>query len=144
MDPIPTSDGNLITVMRHIYNPVYGGDVVKINSQYFYAVGKPIDALFDGEAEQSMTASLVDFYPNQVSPGGWYSAAFPYRDGSSRLLASWAQCLVHAGETDSVCEGSSTSDSLRAPQYGIWTIDPVEKTRLPVVKGRVSRSTPIS
>ncbi|MEN8106522.1 MAG: hypothetical protein ABFS22_00785 [Pseudomonadota bacterium] len=135
MDPIPMRDGNLITIMRHIYNPVYGGDVVKINSQNFYAVGKPIDDSVSGEAEQSMTPGLVNFYPDQVSPSGWYSAVFPYRDGSGRLLASWAQCLTQSGEISAVCEGFSTTDALRAPQYGIWTIDPHENTRLPVVKG---------
>jgi hypothetical protein len=135
MDPIPMSDGNLITIMRHIYNPVYGGDVVRINSKNFYAVGKPVDEFVSGEAEQSMTPGLINFYPHQVSPAGWYSAVFPYRDGSGRLLASWAQCLVHSGEVSTVCEGSSTTDDLRSPQYGIWSVNPAEMTRLPVVKG---------
>lgn len=135
MDPIPTEDGNLITIMRHIYNPIYGGDVVKINSQNFYAVGKPVDDSVSGEAEQSMTPGLVNFFPSQVSPTGWYSAVFPYRDGSRRLLAGWAQCIVNAGEVSAVCEGSSTTTDLQSPQYGIWVIDPSENTRLPVVKG---------
>jgi hypothetical protein len=135
MDPIPMPDGNLVTIMRHIYNPVYGGDVVKLNSKNFYAVGKPIDASVSGEAEQSMTPGLVDFYPSQVSPAGWYGAVFPYRDGSGRLLASWAQCLVHSGDVDAVCQGSSISNDLLAPQYGIWSVDPSTNTRLPVVKG---------
>ena len=135
MDPIPMPDGNLITIMRHIYNPVYGGDVVKLNSKNFYAVGKPISASVTGEAEESMTPGLVDFYPNQVSPGGWYGAVFPYRDGSGRLLASWAQCLVHSGDVDAVCQGSSISNDLLEPQYGIWSVDPADNTRLPVVKG---------
>jgi len=133
MDPIPLADGNLVTIMRHIYNPNYGGDVVKINSQKFYAVGKPVDELASGEAEQSMTPGLVNFYPSQVSPAGWYSAVFPYRDGSGRLLASWAQCLVSAGDVSGVCKGSSTSTDLLAPQFGIWSVDPDTNTRLPVV-----------
>ena len=135
MDPIPLPDGNLITIMRHIYNPVYGGDVVKLNSKNFYAVGKPIYDSVSGEAEESMTPGLVDFYPSQVSPAGWYSAVFPYRDGSGRLLASWAQCLVQSGDVDAVCKGSSISEDLLAPQYGIWSVDPHDNTRLPVVKG---------
>ncbi|MEJ2393734.1 MAG: hypothetical protein P8Z77_02960 [Candidatus Thiodiazotropha sp.] len=136
MDPIPTDDGNLITIMRHIYNPFYGGDVVKINSKNFYAVGQPVDEAVVGVAEQSMTPGLVNFYPNQVSPTGWYSAVFPYRDGSSRLLGSWASCLVVAGQVNEACEGSSTTTDLVSPQYGIWAIDPTYNTRLPVVKGQ--------
>ncbi len=134
MDPIPMNDGNLITIMRHIYNPVYGGDVVKINSNNFYAVGKPVDDTITGEAEQSMTPGLVNFYPAQVSPNGWYSAVFPYRDDSGRLLAGWAHCLINSGDVSSVCTGSSTTEELSAPQYGIWTIDPAQNTRLPVVQ----------
>ncbi|HYQ73266.1 MAG TPA: hypothetical protein VET88_15250 [Gammaproteobacteria bacterium] len=134
MDPIPLPDGNLATIMRHIYNPVYGGDVVKINSQNFYAVGKPISQVFTGEAEESMSPGLVNFYPSQVSPAGWYSAVFPYRDGSGRLLASWAQCLIVVGDVNDVCSGSSTTSDLLAPQYGIWSVDPNNNTRLPVVK----------
>ncbi len=136
MDPIPMPDGNLITIMRHIYNPIYGGDVVKINSKNFYAVGQPIDESVTGEAEQSMTPGLVNFYPSQVSPAGWYGAVYPYRDGSDRLLASWAQCLVQSGDVDAACEGSSVSEDLLTPQYGIWSVDPHDNTRLPVVKGR--------
>jgi len=133
MDPIPLPDGNLTTIMRHIYNPVYGGDVVMINSQNFYAVGKPISQSSTGVAEQSMTPGQVNFYPYQVSPNGWYSAVFPYRDGSGRLLASWAQCLISSGEVSDVCTGSSTTSNLLAPQYGIWSIDPASNTRLPVI-----------
>mgnify|MGYP001824668789 FL=1 len=135
IDPIPMQDGNLITIMRHIYNPVYGGDVVRINSRNFYAVDKPAGGQANGEAEESMTPGLVNFYPNQVSPAGWYGAVFPYRDESDRLLASWAQCLVKSVEVSAVCEGASTSDDLHLPQYGIWTIDLNKGTRLPVVKG---------
>jgi len=134
IDPIPMRDGNLVTIMRHIFNPVYGGDVVKVNTQSFYAVGQPIDDTVTGEAEQSMTPGLVNFYPNQVSPAGWYSAVFPYRDGSGRLLASWAQCLVGTGEISAACDGSSITTDLRPPQYGIWVIDPNDNTRLPVVQ----------
>lgn len=135
MDPIPLDDGNLLTVMRHIYNPVYGGDLVKINSQNFFAVGQPVTEGITGEAEQSMTPGLVNFYPNQVSPAGWYSAVAPYNDGSARLLASWAQCLTSSDAITAACEGSSTVSNLSAPQYGIWMVDPQDNTRLPVVRG---------
>lgn len=135
MDPIPLDDGNLLTTMRHIYNPIYGGDVVKINSKNFFAVGKPVDESVIGEAEESMTPGLVNFYPNQVSPNGWYSAVAPYNDGSARLLASWAQCLTTDGTTSTPCEGSATTENLGEPRYGIWMVDPIENTRLPVVQG---------
>ncbi|MBW4934471.1 hypothetical protein [Marinobacter sp. F4206] len=135
MDPIPLDDGNLLTIMRHVFNPIYGGDVVVVNSQNFFAVGKPVDESVIGEAEESMTPGLVNFYPNQVSPAGWYSAVAPYGDGSGRLLASWAQCLTSDAQITGVCEGSSTVDNLSDPQYGIWMVDPQQNTRLPVVQG---------
>lgn len=135
MDPIPLDDGNLLTTMRHIYNPIYGGDVVKINSKLFFAVDQPVDESVIGEAEESMTPGLVNFYPRQVSPNGWYSAVAPYNDGSGRLLASWAQCLTSDGDTSLPCEGSATTQDLGEPQYGIWMVDPQQNTRLPVVRG---------
>lgn len=135
MDPIPLKNGNLVTIMRHIYNPVYGGDVVKINSSRFYAVGKPVSDDISGTAEQSMTPGLVNFYPSQVSPTGWYSSVAPYRDGSGRLLAAWAQCLLDLGEVVDVCQGSSTTNELAKPRFGIWAVDPSNNTRLPVVQG---------
>ncbi|MBE0486577.1 MAG: PD40 domain-containing protein, partial [Marinobacter sp.] len=135
MAPIPLYDGNLLTVMRHIYNPVYGGDVVKINSQNFFAVGKPVADSIVGDAEESMTPGLVNFYPNQVSPSGWYSAVSPYNDGSGRLLTSWAPCLTQSGSVSSPCQGWATVDNLGEPRYGIWMVDPASHTRLPVVQG---------
>lgn len=135
MDPIPLPDGNLVTIMRHIYNPIYGGDVVKVNSSNFFAVDYPVAETVVGEAEESMTPGLVNFYPSQVSPSGWYSAVAPYGDGSGRILASWAQCLTVAGEVYDACEGASTVDNLGAPQYGVWMMDPSNNTRLPVVRG---------
>ncbi|MCR8916189.1 PD40 domain-containing protein [Marinobacter panjinensis] len=134
MDPIPLDDGNLLTIMRHVYNPIYGGDVVTINSQNFFAVDVPISDDAIGEAEESMTPGLVNFYPNQVSPSGWYSSVAPYGDGSGRLLAGWSQCLTESEGITGVCEGSSTIDNLSAPQYGIWMLDPSQNTRLPVVR----------
>ncbi|MDX1693291.1 MAG: hypothetical protein R3208_05980, partial [Ketobacteraceae bacterium] len=136
IDPQPSPDGNIYSVMRHIYNPVYGGDIVKINTKDFYAVGKPIKEGTVGSAEESMTPGLVNFYPSQVSPAGWYSAFAPYEDGTNRILVSWAQCNVFDGERHSACEGASVSEDLSASQYGVWAVDVNEGTRLPVVRGR--------
>ncbi|OZG74372.1 hypothetical protein BTA51_05000 [Hahella sp. CCB-MM4] len=136
MDPIPLPDGNLITIMRHIYNPIYGGDVVKINSKNFYAVDRPVDDSITGEAEESMTPGLVNFYPNQVSPNGWYSGVAPYNDGTGRLLAGWAQCLVKVDGLTTPCQGYASEENISDPQYGIWAVDPGSNTRLPVVKGQ--------
>lgn len=136
IDPMPAPDGNVFSIMRHIHNPVYGGDAVQINTSSFYAVGKPIDEGVTGEAEESITPGLVNFYPAQVSPAGWYSAIALYEDDTQRMLASWAQCTVFDGERHGPCEGYSVSEDLASSQYGIWSVDPREGTRLPVVKGR--------
>lgn len=136
IDPYPAPDGNIYTVMRHIFNPVYGGDIVKINTKNFYAVGKPVSEDITGVAEVSLTPGLVNFYPNQVSPAGWYSSFASYNDKTDRVLVSWAQCNTFDGERHSACSGSSISENLSASQYGIWAVDLDKGTRLPVVKGR--------
>jgi len=136
VDPMPAPDGNVYTIMRHIYNPNYGGDIVKVNTTRFYAEGHPIEDAEEGVAEESMSPGLVNFYPNQVSPAGWYSAVASYDDGSGRLLASWASCLTVEGERHASCEGTAVSDSLSDPRFGIWAIDPSNNTFLPVVQGR--------
>ena len=136
IDPMPAPDGNIFSIMRHNYNPVYGGDIVKINTTRFFAVNQPIEDTETGVAEESMSPGLVNFYPNQVSPAGWYSSIASYDDGSGRLLASWASCLTDDGERNYACEGSSVSENLAAPRYGIWAIDPTNNTFLPVIQGR--------
>lgn len=135
MDPIPLDDGNLMSIKRYIFNPFYGGDVIKVNSKDFYAVDRPLDASVTGVAESSMTPGDVSYYPTQSSPAGWYSAVAPYHDGSNRLLAAWSPCLAGNGDgTAEHCASLATNMDLVDPLYGIWVVDPNENTRLPVVR----------
>lgn len=125
---IQLENGSLATLLRHQYNSFMGGNVLKLDSPQQPST----ERIFGNFAPQDLVADNVDLYPNQRSLDGWYSAAWPYRDGTGRMLVSWAQCAVVTDGVSSFCRtGDSRGDT--QSQYGIWVYDPSTDSRLPIV-----------
>lgn len=125
---IQLEDGKLATLLRHQYNSFMGGNVVELDSPQQPST----DRIFGNFAPTDLVADAVDLYPNQRSIDGWYSAAWPYRDGTGRMLVSWSQCSAVSNGVSSFCSAGNTSGDTQS-QYGIWVYDPSTDSRLPIV-----------
>ena len=125
---IQLENGKLATLLRHQYNSVMGGNVLRLDSPQ-----QPnTDRIFGNFAPVDLVADNVDLYPNQRSLDGWYSAAWPYRDGTGRVLVSWSQCAAVTNGVSSFCRAGDSSGDIQS-QYGIWVYDPNTDSRLPIV-----------
>ncbi|TQV82812.1 PKD domain-containing protein [Aliikangiella coralliicola] len=122
-------NGSLMTLIRHQYNSVLGGGVYEL----LPVQGEQNDNIFSEFSPRSLTSKNVDLYPEQLSLAGWFSTFWPYRDDSSRLLVSWAQCSIIDQGINRFCSASDSGAELDV-QYGIWVYNPSDDSRLPVVR----------
>lgn len=121
--------GNLFSLLRHQYNPVQGGALLEL---------PPVNqvksnSVFAQLSPQFVSTESSDLYPEQLSENGWFSSFWPYRDGTSRLLVSWAQCTLTSNGVTSFCDSANNEGDLTA-RYGIWALDPVSNTKSPIVR----------
>lgn len=124
-------DGRLLTLLRDPAHPLGGGDIAALSatiSSRSISSGSPSAILEPG----SYTGGQVVTAPEQISRGGWYSTFWPYRDGSSRMLVSWTQCLAQQGSLTIPCSDTDSAGNVTS-RYGVWTYDPSTRTRQPVV-----------
>jgi fibro-slime domain-containing protein len=128
---VQTENGQLVAVVKHAYNQFLGGNVLELESP----AAATDDKVFGNIAPNEFIAKDVDLYPSQRSVSGWYSAVWPYRDGSDRLLVSWSQCSAEKNGVNSFCK-SNTQEGEVNGQYGIWVVDQNTDSRLPVVRAR--------
>lgn len=128
---IQVEDGKLVTLLQHQYNSFMGGNVLQLQSPQAPASGK----VFGNFSPSTLMADKVDLYPNQASVNGWYSAVWPYRDGTGRMLVSWSQCAAVDGGVSSFCTDGENEGDVTS-QYGIWVVDLNKASRLPVVNAK--------
>ncbi|MBX2807567.1 MAG: fibro-slime domain-containing protein [Cellvibrionaceae bacterium] len=129
---VQAENGRLVALLKHKFSPSMGGDLIELQSPH-----SPKERIFGNVAPASLVAGGVGHYPKQLSKNGWYSALWPYRDGTSRLLVSWSQCLTHSNGVNDFCENAVDGDAM-ANQYGIWVYEPGSrageiKSRLPII-----------
>lgn len=139
MDPIETQNGNLVTIVKHLYNPMSGGDMIEIDTENFQRDGLSQEStleLYNGGVERSISPGSVQLYPGQISPAGWYSAIWPYDDDTGRLLTSWSQCVGTVDDDHVRCTEDEARELSVQPRYGIWAVNPDDQTRLPVLRPR--------
>jgi fibro-slime domain-containing protein len=128
---VQSENGQLVAVVKHAYNQFLGGNVLELN-----APDKATDdKVFGNISPEAVIGKDVDLYPSQRSVSGWYSAVWPYRDGSNRLLVSWSQCAAENNGVSSFCQSNTEKGEVNG-QYGIWVVDQKTDSRLPVVRAR--------
>ncbi len=139
LDPRPAATtGRLLARVQPFTAPDLGGDLLEIDVANYVEITQPTlpnAGVLAGPAQLPATVNVVNT-DDGPSPGGRYSAAYPLRDGTGRLLVSWSQCRLVEGTLIVPC----TEDRLArpdavtaAPLYGIWMYDPNQRTQLPVV-----------
>ena len=72
-----------------------GGNLLAVDSNTYVENTQPTAANqgLAGPAQRAATDSDVHT-DGTPSPGGLYSAAYPLRDGTDRLLVSWTSCRI--------------------------------------------------
>ncbi|MBB3060596.1 PD40 domain-containing protein [Microbulbifer rhizosphaerae] len=142
--PREMPDGRLLVTLRAPEGLTFGGDLVAIDSvEYTEAYSQP-----EGEGElQGQTSIAVEqvITDGSLSPHGLFASAWPFHDGTSRLLVSWSECRVLVEEDDDEEEETllprpcteewlDTGEPVPAdPIYGLWIYDYQEGTQRPIV-----------
>lgn len=135
--PREMPDGRLLITLRAPEGIGYGGDLVAIDSaNHTEAYSEP-----EGEGQLVGHASIsVDevITNGELSPHGLFASAWPFHDGTSRLLVSWSECRVLEVETElprpCTDEWLEQEEVVPAdPLYGLWIYDYIEGTQLPIV-----------
>lgn len=134
--PSFTPDGELFVLARPFSTSRYGGDFITIDVDNYIDNTQPVPlSNGSGPAQASITHSSVETDTN-LSPGGYYAAYFALRDGTDRVLTSWSQCLVRIGANTLPCSDDNLNDPQARtvdPSYGIWVMNPVENTQIPIM-----------
>jgi hypothetical protein len=137
-DPRATGPGRVVALAQPFEAPDLGAQVVEIDVGNYVENTQPTlpnRGVLSGPAQVPATVNVVSTLEGP-SPGGRYSAAFPLRDGTGRLLVTWTQCRLLEGPRVVPC----TEDRLAAgnavtapPLYGVWIYDGAKRTQLPIV-----------
>jgi hypothetical protein len=135
--PRELPNGRLLVGIRPFTGTFGGMDLVVIDTPNYVENDQPTwDNLgANGPAQRSATPHSITT-DSAVSPGGFFSSAFPLWDGADRLLVSWSLCRLQEGSDIVPC----TADRLAAdpvaapPLYGIYIYDVEEGTQLPIVR----------
>ena len=137
--PRELPDGRIMVNLHPRETDFYGGDIVAIDVANFVAntEGTYENRGAAGPAQQSLLTDKVDSSGANPSIGGYYYSAYPYYDGTGRLLISWSQCRLLDPETDepSYCtpELIDADAEPARPAYALWEANPNDGTRLPLL-----------
>ena len=138
-------DGKLIVIDRPFLGTQLGGDILLIDTANFVNINQPSSPTAAAASptttaaatgQVSATSLGVTTDPNLPSLAGRFHSAYPLYDGTSRMLVSWAPCLVVVSNTTEVCNNANTSGAnvtLAPPQYTLWIYDFDAGTLSPVL-----------
>jgi len=125
------ADGKVLAIVRPFLGTEQGGDAAVIDAADFVEIHQPSTPTgARGTGQASATGLGITTDANMPSPGGRFHSVYPLYDGTNRMLASWAPCLVQGGTgsaaTTAVCNGSNTAGTgvIQAPpEYTLWIYD---------------------
>ncbi len=139
-------DGRVIALIRPTDTGTdFGGNLVIINVNTYAeclqrtaAAGGPVPPGGTNPCPAMLAAT-----PNDVrtipgpSPGGRFNSAYPFWDGTGRVLVSWEQCrLLDASGRIVPCTDANLAapnPQIAPPLYSAWLLNPGNNTYKPVV-----------
>ena len=142
--PREMENGKVAALMMPYEDTHGGGDIVALDVQNF---GDFDQLLLTGagiQGQESVTIGDVSS-GEEITIAGRFGSAYPFWDGTGRMLVSWTPCrlevngevvrctdelLATVDESDEAPEGAAREAT---PLYGVYIYDPVEDTQLPVV-----------
>lgn len=140
--PKELPDGRLMALMLPGPSQTLGGDIALIDAKGFIDVFTPSANYSGGSRGQLPLTDTEVNALDTLSPGGKFLAAYPLRDGSSRILVSWNQCRIRNDQgLVKPCAIARNSDRINGvfvpaePVFGLWMFDPRDQTQLPVLLG---------
>ena len=145
-DLVQGGSGNILAIAENRSSRMFGGDIVALRgpsansadvSGGFSAQSEP--AVYEFLNSESITSSEVPESAEEASVNGWYSAFWPYRDGSQRMLVSWSQCIKQNDRGAArACQEGDDIEGVN-PRYGIWVYDTENDTRQPILRAKLGR-----
>ncbi|MEH6449688.1 MAG: hypothetical protein V7765_13510, partial [Oleispira sp.] len=153
-DIMQGSDGRVLAIAKNAAHPMQGGAIVQLQgpealpktsdtpiteSEQNEKVTDPANqAIFEYLVATPVSSDTLVTGINDVAVNGWYSAYWPYRDGTSRMLVSWSQCIK---SENGLARGCKIEDSLENidPRYGLWVFDRNNNTRLPILQAQKNK-----
>ncbi|WHI51512.1 hypothetical protein P3339_01370 [Microbulbifer sp. MLAF003] len=135
--PREMPDGRLLVNLRSPAGISYGGDLVAIDGVNYSEAYS--EAGGEGELVGQSSVSFAEVVTDgTLSPHGTFSTAWPFYDGTSRLLVSWSECRIVEEETELLrpCPESLEGEEelvLADPLYGLWIYDYEAGTQLPII-----------
>lgn len=130
-------DGRLLALIGPRTNTVYGGQLIYLDTANFSDNDQPVTASTSSAAQAQSDATHFPIRSdNEISLGGYLSAAFPLWDGTPRMLISWSECLVQISEQTLPCTAervASAGATVLPPAYGLWMYQTDTQTLRPLV-----------
>ena len=145
LHPRELPDGRIMALLMPATGTTLGGDVALIDTAGFVELFTPVDSASSTSARAQVALTDLNVYAlDEFSPGGKFLSAYPFYDGSGRILVSWSPCRIENGEgLIKPCSIAKTSDRVDVngtptlqhapPLFGLWLYDPKQQTQLPVV-----------
>ncbi|AWF83034.1 hypothetical protein BTJ40_20650 [Microbulbifer sp. A4B17] len=135
--PHEMPDGRLLVTLRSPSGLTYGGDLITIDGIVYNEAYSEPEQSGEMVGQASITVGEVTT-DDTISPHGTFASAWPFHDGTSRLLVTWSECRIVNEETEllETCPDTLAEDEevqLADPLYGLWIYDYIAGTQLPIV-----------
>lgn len=139
--PRELDDGRLVSIVRPFASTTLGGNILLLDTAGFSDAEQSIAQAFaEGGAGQEALTETDIRTDNLLSRGGQFASVYALRDGTGRLLVSWADCRVVDAEAVDIesarllpCTLQPENENAAPPLYGAWVYNPTEDTQRPVV-----------
>ena len=107
--------------------PFLGGTLISINYKQFTELDQPLpNTNPSGSGQEYLWPSSVDL-SNNISRNGYFNSAFPFNDGSNRILVSRTPCRLNNASNTAIISCNNINDAGVTegdPYYGIWIYNP--------------------